>query len=51
MRPRRSGRPGFGGFLRTIWMQTIDPATWRAIANLAIATILGAVKHDIGRGI
>lgn len=40
-RPRRSGQPGFGGFLRTLWLQTIDPTTWRAIANLAIATILG----------
>ncbi|WP_349425357.1 histidine kinase [Microbacterium sp. LWS13-1.2] len=43
MRPRRSGRPGFGGAMRTIWMQAIDPATWRALANLAIATILGWV--------
>lgn len=43
LRPRSSGRPGFGGFLRTLWMQTIDPGTWRAIANLAIATILGWV--------
>jgi signal transduction histidine kinase len=40
-RLRSSGRPGFGGFLRTLWMQAIDPASWRAIANLAIATILG----------
>lgn len=40
-RPRTSGQPGFGGFLRTLWLQTIDPTTWRAIANLAIATILG----------
>lgn len=42
-RPRSSGRPGFGGFLRTVWLQTIDPATWRAVANLAIAMILGVV--------
>ncbi|MDW4572097.1 histidine kinase [Microbacterium sp. M3] len=42
-RPRSSGRPGFGGFLRTVWMQAIDAATWRAIAHLAIATILGWV--------
>lgn len=40
-RPRSSGRTGFGGFLRTVWLQTIDPTTWRAIANLAIATLLG----------
>ena len=43
LRPRKSGRPGFGGAMRTIWMQAIDPLTWRAIANLAIATILGWV--------
>ncbi len=42
-RPRSSGRPGFGGFVRTVWMQAIDLSTWRAIANLAIATILGWV--------
>lgn len=40
-RPRRSGRPGFGGFLRTLWQQAIDPTTWRAVANAAIATLLG----------
>jgi signal transduction histidine kinase len=38
---RSSGRPGFGGFLRTLWLQAIDPATWRGVANLAVATILG----------
>lgn len=40
-RPRTSGRPGFGGFLRTVWAQAIDPAMWRAVANLALSTILG----------
>ncbi|MFH8251353.1 sensor histidine kinase [Microbacterium sp. B2969] len=40
-RLRTSGRPGFGGFMRTLWLQTIDPATWRGIANLAVSTILG----------
>ncbi|QIG39286.1 sensor histidine kinase [Microbacterium sp. 4R-513] len=40
-RLRTSGRPGFGGFLRTLWLQTIDPSTWRAIANLAVSTVLG----------
>lgn len=40
-RPRRSGRPGFGGFLRTLWQQATDPASWRGVANAAIATILG----------
>lgn len=41
--PRRSGRPGFGGFLRTVWMQATDPSTWRAIASFVIATVLGCV--------
>ncbi|MCP2635817.1 histidine kinase [Microbacterium sp. HD4P20] len=42
--PRRlrvSGRPGFGGFLRTLWLQAIDPVSWRGVANAAIATVLG----------
>ncbi|MCC2031679.1 sensor histidine kinase [Microbacterium allomyrinae] len=42
-RVRSSGRPGFGGFLRTLWLQTIDPSSWRGVANAAIATILGWV--------
>ncbi|MFE1646830.1 sensor histidine kinase [Microbacterium sp. P01] len=42
-RLRRSGRPGFGGFVRTVWMQLIDPTTWRAIANFVVATILGSI--------
>jgi len=41
--PRRSGRPGFGGFLRTLWEQTTDAATWRGVANAAISTVLGLV--------
>ncbi|MEU1972567.1 sensor histidine kinase [Microbacterium sp. NPDC019599] len=40
-RLRSSGRPGFGGWLRTLWLQTIDPSVWRGIASLAVATILG----------
>jgi signal transduction histidine kinase len=40
-RLRSSGRPGFGGFMRTLWMQAIDPASWRGVANAAISTILG----------
>ena len=40
-RPRRSPKPGFGGFLHTIWLQFIDPGMWRAVANGASATILG----------
>jgi len=40
-RLRTSGRPGFGGFMRTLWLQLIDPASWRGVANAAIATVLG----------
>jgi signal transduction histidine kinase len=40
-RPRRSTRSGFGGFLHTVWLQFIDPTTWRGVASAAIATILG----------
>lgn len=40
-RPRTSGRTGFGGVVRTVWLQAIDPTTWRAIASLVIATIFG----------
>lgn len=39
--PRRSPRHGFVGFLHTVWLQFIDGGMWRAIAHLAIATILG----------
>lgn len=42
-RIRRSGRPGFGGLLRTIWQQCIDPTMWRGIANFVISTILGLI--------
>jgi signal transduction histidine kinase len=40
-RPRISPRPGFVGFLHTLWLQLIDPSVWRAIANAAISTVLG----------
>ncbi|PZU38906.1 MAG: sensor histidine kinase [Microbacterium sp.] len=42
-RPRRSPKPGFGGFVHTVWLQFIDPGMWRGVANAAIATILGLV--------
>ncbi|WP_309067221.1 histidine kinase [Microbacterium sp.] len=41
LRPRRMSRRTFGGFLAMVWHQFIDAPMWRAIANLAIATILG----------
>jgi len=43
LRPRRSTRPGFVGFLHTIWLQAIDPGQWRAVASFAIGTLLGLV--------
>ncbi|WOQ69924.1 histidine kinase [Microbacterium limosum] len=42
-RPRRSAKPGFGGFLHTVWLQFIDPGMWRGVANSAIATVLGLI--------
>lgn len=38
-RPRT--RPGFSGWLRSLGRQAIDGRMWRAIANFAIASILG----------
>lgn len=43
LRARARTRPGFGGFLRMVWHQFIDPSMWRAIASAAISTILGLV--------
>lgn len=42
-RARRSAKTGFGGFLHTIWLQFIDAGMWRAVANAAIATVLGLI--------
>jgi signal transduction histidine kinase len=43
LRPRARTRPGFGGFLRMVWHQFIDPTMWRAVASAAISTVLGLV--------
>ncbi|GAA1743571.1 sensor histidine kinase [Microbacterium paludicola] len=43
LRARRAPHPGFGGFLRMVWQQLIDAPMWRAIANAAIAVILGMI--------
>ena len=40
---RRSGVPGFGGWMRTLWQQFIDGQMWRGVASAAIATVLGLV--------
>ncbi|WEK61491.1 MAG: sensor histidine kinase [Candidatus Microbacterium colombiense] len=41
LRPR--DRPGFGGWLRALGRQAIDGRMWRAIANFAIAAVLGFI--------
>lgn len=38
---RRSGEPGFKGWMKTLWLQCIDGTMWRGIASVAIATVLG----------
>lgn len=43
LRWRGSPRTGFGGWLHSLWRQVIDGRTWRAIANLVIACIMGAI--------
>ncbi len=43
LRTRRSGVPGFGGWMRTLWQQFIDGQMWRGVASAAIATVLGLV--------
>ena len=43
LHPRSRLRPGFGGWLRTLWAQFIDGPMWRGVASAAIATVLGLV--------
>lgn len=40
---RRSGEPGFKGWLRTLWQQFTDGPMWRGVASAAIATVLGVL--------
>jgi signal transduction histidine kinase len=42
-RPRTSPRPGFTGFLHTLWLQFIDLSMWRGVASAAVSTVLGLV--------
>jgi len=42
-RLRRSPKSGFGGFLHTLWLQSIDPSMWRAVASSAISSLLGLI--------
>lgn len=41
--PRRRERPGFGGWLRSLWRQAIDGRMWRALVNLTLASIMGVI--------
>lgn len=41
LRPR--DRPGFVGWLRSVGRQAIDGRMWRAVANFAIAVVLGTL--------
>jgi len=43
LRVRRSGQPGFGGFMRTLGLQLGDGPMWRGVASAALSTILGVV--------
>ncbi|MFB8188812.1 histidine kinase [Microbacterium sp. NPDC055988] len=43
LRPQRRDRPGFGGWLRSLGRQAIDPRMWRAVANFAISAVLGFI--------
>lgn len=38
---RRSGLPGFGGWLRSLWQQLGDGPMWRGVSSAAVSTILG----------
>lgn len=42
-RLRRSGRPGFGGWMRTLWLQFTDGRMWRGVGHAGIATVLGLI--------
>lgn len=43
LRPRRRERPGFAGWLRSLWRQFTDGPMWRGVASVAIATVLGLI--------
>jgi signal transduction histidine kinase len=51
LRLRTSDRPGFAGWVRSIARQSIDGRMWRALANFAIACVLGAVVLRLFWGI
>jgi hypothetical protein len=44
---RHSARPGFSGWLRTLWQQFTDGPMWRGVASAGISTILGLIVLPI----
>ena len=46
---RERETPGFGGYVRMILRQSADARMWRAIANLGIATVSGAIVLSLLR--
>lgn len=46
---RRSGRPGFPGWLRSLLLQLGDGAMWRALASFALSSLLGLLLVPLVR--
>ncbi|MGO3319868.1 MAG: histidine kinase [Microbacterium gubbeenense] len=51
LRARRSPKRGFSGFLHTVRLQFVDGGMWRAVAHLAIATVLGWIAFFLATAI
>lgn len=49
--PRRRERPGFRGWLSSLWRQAIDGSMWRALVNLLLACLAGAVVIPLMWGV
>ncbi len=45
--PRPRVGPGFGGWLRTLWRQAIDPSMWRALASGVVSMLLGVATISL----
>lgn len=51
LQPRRRQRPGFGGWLASLGRQAIDARMWRALVNLTLACIAGAIVLQLFWGV
>lgn len=51
LRQRRSDRPGFSGWVRSLGRQSIDGRMWRAVANFTLACILGVIVLRLAWGL